>query len=155
MEMRAFNHINLLLLLFIAFSLFEISKKFGIRKLFNYLLPLSLIIIIVLNLFNIFSNYPELKKYTKSFDKRLEYLESLKNEGNKKTIKLNELDAAYYNSDDDAWRILVPKFSKSFLLKPNEVSRDLANQYNKNYKKYYNLDFEVYTTLDYSLGIKK
>ena len=155
MEMRAFNHINLLLFLFIAFSLFEISKKYDLKRIFTYLFPISLMLIIVINLYNIFSNYPELKKYNKSFNKRLEYLETLKREENKNMIQLKELDAAYYHSVDEIWRIVIPNFTRSFLIKPNEVSRDLSNQYNINYKKYYNLDFEVYTTLDYSLGITK
>ena len=151
MEIRAFNHINLLLFLFIAFSLFEISKKYDFKKVLVYLFPMSLMIIIALNLYNIFSNYPELNACVKSEDERIVYLNQLKKEGNKATIKLKELHAPVYHSIEECWKIVVPKYSSSVLLKPNEVSGNLNNFYNITYKKYYNLSFEVYTTLDYDL----
>lgn len=151
MELRAFNHINLLLFLFIAFSLFEIAKKYEFVKLLNKLFPISLVIIIAFNIYNIISNYPELNAYVKSEGERIGYLNQLRTEGNKFTVKLKELDVPVYHSIDDCWKILVPKYSSSVLLKPNEVSKDLTNFYNITYKKYYNLDFEVYTTLDYGL----
>jgi hypothetical protein len=149
MEMRAFNHINLLFFLFIAYSLFEISKNYVPKKALYYLFPISLIFIIMFNIYNIFSNYSELKTYSKSSNERFQYLESLKLEGNKTAIRLKELDIAVYHSVDDLWRIILPKYSKSILLMPNEVSKDLTNSYNINFKKYYKLDFEVYTTLYY------
>jgi hypothetical protein len=60
MEMRAFNHINLLLFLFIAFSLIEISKKYSFDKVVHILFPFALLIIISLNVYNVLSNYSEL-----------------------------------------------------------------------------------------------
>ena len=151
MELRAFNHINLLFFLFIAFSVFVLTKKYELSRILPYLFPVSLMIIIAFNLYNIFSNYSELRDYVKSEDARIEYLEKLNNEGNKDLVKLKELDAPLYHSIDELWRIVVPKFSRSVLLKPNEVSWDINNFYNKAYKEYYNLKFNVCTTLDYGL----
>jgi hypothetical protein len=151
MEMRAFNHINLLLFLFIALSLFEISRKYDFEKGIYGLFSLTLLIIIALNIYNIFSNYSELDAYAKSEDERVEYLEKLNKEGNKVPIKLKELYEPVYHSIDDCWRNMVPKYSKSALLKQNEVSRDTNNHFNIQYKKYYDLNFNVYTTLDYGL----
>jgi hypothetical protein len=153
MEMRAFNHINLLLFLFIAFSLFEISRKYCFEKGISYLFPITLLIIIVLNTYNLFSNYSELDAYAKSEKERQEYLEKLNKGGNKAPIKLKELYEPIYHSIDDCWRILVPKFSKASLLKQNEVSGDTTNHFNIEYKKYYNLNFSVYTTLYYGMEI--
>jgi hypothetical protein len=151
MELRAFNHINLLLFLFIAFSLFELAKKYDYVKYINKLFPLSLFIIIALNTYNIISNYPELSTYVKSEAERFGYLNQLRAEGNKATVKLKELDVPVYHSIDKCWKILIPKYTSTVLIKPNEVSKDISNFYNITYKRYYNLNFEVYTNLDYSL----
>ena len=151
MELRAFNHINLLLFLFTGLSVFELIKRYDFKKIIIYLFPLSLILIIVLNLYNLFSNYSELKEYVKAEDERIEYLEQLKKGNNKDKIKLKELNTPIYHSIDELWKIIVPKYTGSVLIKPNEVSRDINNFYNKTYRKYYNLDFDVYTTLDYGL----
>lgn len=151
MELRAFNHINLLLFLFIGLSVFELSKRHDFRKILIYVFPLSLMIIIVLNLYNLFSNYSELKDYVNSEDERIEYFEQLKKGSNKDKIKLKELNTPIYHSIDELWKVIVPKYTGSVLIKPNEVSWDINNFYNKTYRKYYNLDFDVYTTLDYGL----
>jgi len=151
MELRAFNHINLLLFLFIGLSVFELSKGYDFKKSLISLFPVSLMIIIVLNLYNSFSNYSELKEYVNSENERIEYLERLKRGSNKDKIKLKELSTPIYRSIDEFWKIVVPKYTEFVLIKPNEVSWDINNFYNKTFRKYYNLDFDVYTTIDFGL----
>ena len=150
MELRAFNHINLFCFLFIGFSLYEFAKSGLHKKLIVYSLPLTLLFVIVCNIYCSLKSVPELRAYKESVNVRMEKLEMLRTNENKETIKLSPLHIAEFHSVDDLWKLVVPKFTGRPLLKPNEVSKSNGNYYNKKYREYYKLDFDVITDLSYN-----
>ncbi len=153
MEIRAFNHINLLFFIFIGFTLYQLSQYTFISKSKMVVLPITLVFIIVCNLYATIKSIPELQAYKSSVDLRMQKLNSLQQQGNTKTIQLEQLNAAEYHSIDDLWKIVIPKFSSRLLLKPNDVSNggSMGNFYNKTYREYYGFDFDVVTDLSYEL----
>ena len=151
LELRAFNHINLICFLFISFALYEFAISDLHKKLIANTVSLSFLFVIVCNIYCSFKSVPELIAYQESVNDRMEKLEILRNNGNKETIKLKPLDGAEFHSVDDLWKLVVPKFTPRVLLKPNEVSNSIDNYYNKTYRKYYKLDFDVITDLSYEL----
>jgi hypothetical protein len=152
MELRAFNHINLILFLFIGFSLYEFSKRGKYITQFTYLFPIAILFIIICNIYCSIRSVPELLAYKDSVKERFAFMETLESAGNNEIVKLKLLDAAEYHSIDDLWRLILPKFSSHVLLKPNEVSNNNNNVYNKEYRKYYNLNFDVVTDLSFELS---
>jgi len=151
MEMRAFNHINLFCFLFLGFSIYELATYNLCKKIAAYALPLCLVFVIVCNTYTTLKAVPELRAYQESVNHRMDQLELLRTNGNKETIKLKHLDVAEFYSIDDLWKLVVPKFSSRVLLKPNEVSNNVDNYFNKTYREYYKLDFDVITDLSYEL----
>ena len=149
LQLRAFNHINLICFLFIGFALNEIAL-FGLyKKLIPFGLPLSLVFVIFCNTYSSFKSVPELRAYKESVNARIEKLEQLNANGYKGTFKLEPLDVAEYHSADDLWKFVDPKFVPGVLLRPNDVSKRVNNFYNTTYRKYYKLDFDVITDLSY------
>jgi hypothetical protein len=148
-ELRAFNHINLICYLFIGFSLYELTTTNLYRKLISYALSFSLLFIIASNIYSSFKSIPELRAYEQSVNARIEQLKMLSTNGNNVIFKLKPLHIAEFHSVDDVWKLVVPKFTPRALLKPNEVSTDISNYYNKAYRRYYKLDFDVITDLSY------
>jgi hypothetical protein len=151
LELRAFDHINLICFLFIGYSLYEYSKSGLNKKLIAYALPLSLLFVIFCNIYCSIRSVPELRAYNESISDRMKKLEILRTNGNKVTIKLTILHIAEFHSVDDLWKLVIPKFAPRALLKPNEVSNNINNYYNKTYRGYYKLDFDVITDLAYDL----
>jgi hypothetical protein len=151
MELRAFNHINLICFLFVGFSLYEIRFLWLYKKFAFYAAPSILIFIIMCNAYSSFRSVPELSAYKESVQERMKKLELLNTGGNRQTIKLEPLHAAIFHSVDDLWKMGIPKLTPRILLKPNEVSNSIDNFYNKTYRKYYKLDFDVVTDLSYEL----
>jgi signal transduction histidine kinase len=151
MELRAFNHINLFCLLFIGSSIYEFATNGFYKKLHVFAVPVSLLFVIVCNIYCSFKSVPELRAYEGSVNTRMEKLEILRIDGNRETIKLNPLHVAEFHSVDDVWKLVIPKFTPRALLKPNEISNSTGNFYNQAYRKYYKLDFDVITDLSYEL----
>jgi hypothetical protein len=149
--LRAFNHINLICFIFIGFLLYEFSSTGLHKKFMTYTLFLSLLFVIVCNIYCSFKNVPELRAYSKSVNTRMEKLERLRIIGNSENIKLSSLHVAEFHSVDDFWKLIVPKFTPPAILKPNEVSNYAGNHYNKMFRKYYKLDFDVITDLSFDL----
>jgi hypothetical protein len=151
MEVRAFNHINLICFLLLSFSLYEFAISGLPKKMITYALPLSFLFVIFCNIYSSYKSVPELRSYNKSVKSRLEKLEILRIHGNKETIKLEPIYTAEFHSVDDLWKIVIPRFTPRVLLKPNEVSDRIDNYYNKTYRKYYKLEFDVITDISYEL----
>lgn len=151
MELRAFNHINLIFFLLAGFIFFEFAVKGLFERLSVYAFPFSIAFIIICNIYSSIKSFPELKEYQVSVLERSEIINSLKATGNKETVKLKPLNVAEFHSVDDLWRLFIPKFTPRILLKPNEVSNWTGNFYNEAYRKYYNLDFDLVTDLSYDL----
>lgn len=151
MELRAFNHINLICLLFLGFSLYELSTSIVKKKPVMLITSLSLLFIIYCNIYASVKAVPELNAYRDSVNERYEIVSMLQASGNREIIKLSPLKAARFHSVDDLWKLADPKYTPRLLLNPNEVSNNTENYYNKSFRGYYKLDFDVITEFHYDL----
>ncbi|NDV46199.1 hypothetical protein D0T49_03975 [Paludibacter sp. 221] len=152
MELRAFNHVNLIVFVFLYYTIKEIMSIFSLKKNIAILYPIVLLFVIISNIYSTIKSVPELEAYEESKNQREQLLYELKISGNEEIACLQTLDAPLFHSVlDDAWRVILPKVSDKLLLKPNEISFDIKNYYNVTYKEYYQLDFDVITDLSYDL----
>ena len=147
MYLRAFNHINLIIFLFIGFSLYELAVFNLLKKMMAFALPFTFVFIIGCNLYTTIRSVPELIAYEESQNNRMEYLELLRANGNKETIKLEFLDIAEYHSVDDLWNLVFPNYTPFKLLKEQQLPNRIDHPYNLYFRKYYKLDFYVITDL--------
>jgi hypothetical protein len=147
MYMRSFNHINLIVFLFIGFSAYELASVNVIRKISVFLLPVMLVFIITCNIFITVKSIPELRSYKVSLNNRMEQLEALRASGNTATIKLGLLDVAEYHSIDDLWKLIIPKYSTRELLKDQQLTNRIDHSFNLSFRKYNKFDFDVITDL--------
>jgi len=151
MELRAFNHVNLIIFIVIGSWMLLYSEVSKNERSANVLLFLALIFFITINTYSIKKNYNELKFYGEAKADRMRHIDNLKAAGNIETIKLNELPTPIFRSVDDFWKLLIPELSPRPILKPNEISYDVKNHYNVTYRFYYGLDFNVYNTISFDL----
>lgn len=90
------------------------------------------------------SAYSELEIYKESRIQREVMLQNLEAIGNTETIYLETLHTPQYHSImDDAWRKVMPKYSKIVILRTDEVGDRVDFYYNVEFRRYYHLSFDV------------
>jgi len=149
--LRALNHINLICFIFIGLVLYEFASCRRLEKFFISVVPVTLLFITLCNIYSSIRSIPELRAYKASVNDRIENLGMLTARTNRETVRLARLYVPEFHSVDDLWKKVIPKFTPQVLLKPNEISKDTSNFYNKSYREYYKLNFNVTTDLSYGL----
>ena len=144
-------------LCFIAlFSLFFVAAMaIFIRAWNKYKIPVKsvyiltsvvAIVLIVFNVYAIVTNYSELEKWKLEEKNRLEYLQSLNNDGYKGQILLQPIYEPEYHCfmDDMIYKKMIPKFTKKQLLLVTQLNPPIEPEYlNDAFRDFYYLNFEV------------
>lgn len=149
---RAFAHLPMMLFAIIILTARDLCRTsvLSVRSAEHvfYVSVLCLIFVVCNNVFSTNYSYYELESYKCSFDARLNYLNTLEQQGNVDIVHLEPLDSPEFNAISDVLiRKIVPTYSHIALMPTCEIANSPHHCYNEAFRKYYNFSFDAITDL--------